>query len=628
MTRQPSAGDAHAPHLFRALIESSDLLIASLDPEGRVQIFNPACERLSGRRAGDLLGQAHWTSLFPAGEQERVRVLFAAACRDRPAVDFDSYWETPDGRRHWIHWRHAPLRNAHGPLEGVVATGVELTARKLVEDTLRQSEQHLRLLFEHLPGLVVLLDRDLRYQLASSSHRTWFGLDPGELWGSPLYQVFGAQAAGLLEPCCKEALTGAPATWVGELPFAAGGSRFVHGSLVARRTAAGEPDGLFLLFTDLTEHKLMERALDSVARRARSVLDTAVDGIITIDERGIVESFNAGAERLFGYTAAEVVGRNVSMLMPPAQAARHDGYLSRYLATGERHIIGLGREVTGRRRDGSEFPLELSVGEFTENGRHFFTGFTRDVSERKSAEAESRRRFEQLAHVTRLSSMGNLAAGIAHEVNQPLTAIVAMTQATLRNLRAGRCDTRAVEETLEKIALQGERASAIIQHMREFIGKDGDRARAGREPAELVHGVVELLLPEMRQHGVDLCVNLDDGGRVDVSAIQIEQVLVNLIQNAIQAMEENSGEKLLRISGRNGDPRGFFQICVGDNGAGLPGGDERRVFDAFFTTRPQGMGQGLAIARSIIEAHGGAIWAVRNDGPGATFCFTLPLAAR
>src|SRR5690606_15453190 len=119
---------------------------------------------------------------------------------------------------------------------------------------------------------------------------------------------------------------------------------------------------------------------------------------------------NPGAERLFGYRAAEVVGRNVSMLMPAAQAAEHDGYLSRYLATGERRVIGIGREVTGRRRDGTEFPLELSVGEFTENGRRFFTGFTRDVSERKSAEAESRRRFEQLAHVTRLSSMGNLAA--------------------------------------------------------------------------------------------------------------------------------------------------------------------------------------------------------------------------
>lgn len=625
MTSPPEVRPQGDAALLRALLDGSELLIMTFDRDGRVLLFNRACEQLSATTADRVAGQVAWETLFPAGERARVKALFEAVREDRPRVDFDSYWEHPDGQHRWVHWRFMPLDRAAGT---VLATGLELTARKIVESTLRQSEQELRLLFDNLPELAAFLDRDLRYRLASRSHQNWFGLDAGALWGMPLADVMGREAEAILRPYCDEALAGTPATWVGEIPFSRGGARFVHGTFLAHRTPAGEADGVFLLFTDLTEHRLMQRALDAATRRAQAVLDTAVDGIITIDEHGIIESFNPGASKLFGYRPEEAIGQNVSILMPEPDASRHDGYLRRYLETGERHIIGIGREVTGKRKDGSLFPLDLAVGEFIEDGRHFFTAFTKDASARKAAELEARRRFDQLAHVTRLSSMGNLASGIAHEVNQPLTAIVTMAHAVLRNLKSGRSDPALVGEALQKIAQQGERASAIIQHMREFIGKDASRERVMRDPAAIVRGVVDLLTPELRQHGVTLNMDLDAEACVEVSVIQVEQVLVNLIQNAIHAMLENSGERRLTITGRRDDPSGYFLIRVADNGCGLPDGDARRVFEAFFTTKRDGMGQGLSISRSIVLSHGGTMWAAPNEGRGAVFSFTLPLCGK
>src|SRR5215475_4407405 len=213
-------------------------------------------------------------------------------------------------------------------------------------------------------------------------------------------------------------------------------------------------------------------ALQEREARLRSILETAQDAIIVIDERGIMESYSPAAERLFGYSAEQALGRNVSMLMPSPYRERHDSYLEHYLKTGERRIIGIGRVVVGRRQDGSTFPMELAVGEARVNGRRVFTGFIRDLTERQLAENRMQELQSELLHVSRLSDVGQMASALAHELNQPLAAIVNYVQATRRMLQASATPTAPrILATMDKTVAQAARAVEIIQHLRSFIRK-------------------------------------------------------------------------------------------------------------------------------------------------------------
>src|SRR6185312_16235536 len=213
-------------------------------------------------------------------------------------------------------------------------------------------------------------------------------------------------------------------------------------------------------------------ALQEREARLRSILETAPDAIIVIDERGLMESYSQAAERLFGYPADEAIGQNVSILMPAPYQERHDSYLKRYLETGERRIIGIGRVVVGRRKDGSTFPMELAVGEARVSGRRVFTGFIRDLTERQLAENRMQELQSELLHVSRLSDVGQMASALAHELNQPLAAIVNYVQAMRRLLQASNLALPPrVIETMDKTVAQAARAGEIIQHLRSFIRK-------------------------------------------------------------------------------------------------------------------------------------------------------------
>lgn len=489
-----------------------------------------------------------------------------------------------------------------------------------------QPENRLQLVLDNLPVLVAFLDRELCYEFANHLHFTWFGADPSVIRGQHVRDIIGAEAHAVLAPHYDEALAGQSATFMGEVPYASGGKRFIHGTAVPLSAGGNGIEGIVALAMDLTDYKLMERALDATTLRSKTVLDTAVDGIVTIDEHGIIQSCNASLQKLFGYTAKELVGNNVRMLMPSPYAENHDGYLQRYLETGEKRIIGIGREVTGKRKDGSEFPLELAVGEFIENGQHFFTGFTRDITDRRKAEQEARAHLNELAHVTRLSTIHNLASGIAHEINQPLTAIVTMAQALLRTQRAGRDDPEMLESTLEKIVRQSVRASNIIQQMREFIGKKKEGEKLPHDIDAIISNVLQLVEHEIERNNIRVHTQFDCGGTpVQVNRIQIEQVVMNLVQNAIEAMADINRDRFLTIkTRRHRDNSPFVEVMIADTGPGLPEKTEH-IFEPFFSTKSGGMGQGLSISRSIIETHGGTIKADPNHDHGAVFTFTLTL---
>lgn len=360
--------------------------------------------------------------------------------------------------------------------------------------------------------------------------------------------------------------------------------------------------------------------------RLFSVLDTAVDGIVVIDERGRILVFNKACEDLFGRTSAEVTGLGISVLMPPEFADHHDSWVSNYLRTGERKIIGIGREVRGRHADGTVFPIELSIGECrTPDGRQFI-GIVRDLRSRKAVEQRLNQLQAQLVQMARVNAMDEMGAAIAHELNQPLTAVMLYLQALTRKLAAGEeagTIDASLLEIVAKTRREAERAGAIIQKMRHFVEKR-EPDRQAVDVAKLIDEALELTLLGHDGAGIEVVREIaPELPPLDVDPVQIQQVLINLIRNGIEAVRERA-ERWIRIVARIDDGRLLFE--VEDSGPGIPKDKVRDLFKAFSTSKKQGLGLGLAISRSIAQNHGGDLLVEPGGGGrGATFVLSLPL---
>ncbi len=370
-------------------------------------------------------------------------------------------------------------------------------------------------------------------------------------------------------------------------------------------------------------------AEQAFAREAhvKSILDTIPDAMIVIDERGIMQSFSAAAERLFGYRAAEVLGKNVKMLMPAPYREGHDGYLLRYLKTGERRIIGIGRVVVGERRDGSTFPLELNVGEMKTGNQRFFTGFIRDLTESQKNEARLQELQAELVHVSRLTAMGEMASALAHELNQPLSAIANYMKGS-RRLLEDSSDERAtiLREAMDKAAEQALRAGQVIRRLRDFVAR-GESERRVEDVKKLVEEASALALVGAKDRGVRVRFEFDpQTDSVLADKVQIQQVLLNLMRNAMEAMEDCERREL--VVSASLAPDDMVEISVVDTGTGIAPEINAQLFQPFITTKRQGMGVGLSISRTIVEAHGGSIAARPNPGGGTVFSFTLPAVTK
>jgi two-component system sensor kinase FixL len=353
-----------------------------------------------------------------------------------------------------------------------------------------------------------------------------------------------------------------------------------------------------------------------------AILETAADGIITIDQEGIIESFNRSARAIFQYSQDEVIGRNISMLMSEPYKGHHDGYIGAYLETGERKIIGIGREVTAQRKDGAIFPIELAVSEVKLTGRTIFAGVIRDISDRRRAELEARQHLDEHAHAARLAALGEMVSGITHEINQPLAAIVSYAEACLRLLQQDEPDLELVSSTLSRISSQGQRAGDIVNELKEFVRKREPRITR-QKLNDLILGVLSMVDHDLRRFDVRLGLNLESPSPVvEVSKIQAEQVILNLVNNAMDAMRDNDIRNLsIRTSSSTEDGA---VLTMSDNGCGFQPEIAEQMFDAFYTTKEKGTGLGLSISRSIVEAHGGNLVARNDPGGGAIFCLTLP----
>ena len=365
-----------------------------------------------------------------------------------------------------------------------------------------------------------------------------------------------------------------------------------------------------------------ERQSSSPGREAllAAMVDTSSDAIITINATGIIQSFNQAAQRLFGYSEADVVGQNVKMLMPPHFRVEHDGYLSRYQQTGERHIIGIGRVVSGEKKDGSTFPLELAVGETRVEGLPVFVGFIRDLTEIQTEQRRVQELQQELFHVSRLGEMGQVASSLAHEVNQPLAAIMNYLQ--VGKQIADSPEQAPMKNILDKVEAQTNRAAEIVKRLRNFIDRR-DFDRKPENPTKIVEEALALGIvgPSSRTARISLQL-MPEAPYVDVDRVQIQQVLVNLIRNALEAMEGAPKRELVISSLLE---NGNVKIAVSDSGPGIPPDLRARLFGAFVTTKQQGMGVGLSICKAIVENHGGRIWFETAEAAGTTFSFTLPV---
>jgi two-component system sensor kinase FixL len=379
--------------------------------------------------------------------------------------------------------------------------------------------------------------------------------------------------------------------------------------------------GFGKVIRDVTEQRAAERELSANAALLQSILSTVPDAMVLIDNRGLILSFSAAAERAFGYSEAEMIGKNVSVLMPSPYREAHDGYLEHYLRTAERRIIGIGRVVTAMRKDGSHFPMELAVGEAVAGDQQVFTGFIRDLSEKHRAEAEIEELRSGLVHAARVSAMGTMASTLAHELNQPLTAVANYMEG-VRDLleKPDPEDLPMIREALHDAAGEAMRAGNIVRRLREFVAR-GEVDKTIENLLPLIDEAAKLGLIGAAQKGIDVRFDLARTVPVLVDKVQIQQVLINLMRNAIDAMAESEHRQLL-IATREESP-GVIQVTVSDTGHGIAADIAENLFQAFNSTKSEGMGLGLSICRTIVEANGGRIWMEPRAGGGTSFHFTL-----
>jgi PAS domain S-box-containing protein len=495
----------------------------------------------------------------------------------------------------------------------------------------------LRDLIETIPALVLCALADGSAEFANRAWQEYSGRTLQELTGSGWQTtIHPDDIANFFHESTVAVVSGKSIETEARLRRADGQYRWfsIRKTLAVSRSRNSEPSLRTLIACeDIEERKQEESARRYSEERHRLVVETASDAVISLDESSTIQFANPATTRIFGYDPAELIGKPLTTLMPEFLRKLHEAGFKRYLTTGQRHINWQGTELTGLRKNGQEFPVEVSFGELTKDGHRIFTGFIRDISERKQAEEFQKQAQKaiqtaraELARVSRLTTMGELAASIAHEVNQPLTAVNNNSNACLRLLANQSLQPDVLRRALEEIVADGTRASAIIARIRAFIKKvPAEKNRL--DVNEIIREVLAMMGHGFEENRILLRSELEQAlPPVLGDRIELQQVLLNLIMNGIEAMTAVTDRpRLLWVQSRI-DESGDVLVAVRDSGAGL-GLEADRVFTPFFTTKANGMGMGLAISRSLIEGHSGRLWATPNSPHGAVFSFALPVAA-
>jgi PAS domain S-box-containing protein len=627
------AKQSSEPIDLQAVIETIPALVVCALADGSAEFANRAWHEYTGCSSPEIIGFNWHAAIHPEDLPRLIQEWTVTAAAGNP-FESEARVRGADGEYHWFAIRKALAvsRDQVGKpsLRALIACE-DIQERKQAQDRLQQNEQRWQTAFANSAIGIMMRDRTDHIFASNRAFRNMLGYTESEL--SHLCQIditYQEDRALNLE------LIGE--LWEGKRQHFQIEKRYHRkdGTLVWVRNnvalvpgTGGVTPFLFTIVEDITQRKQEESERRYSEEKYRVVVEAASDAVVCTDESGAILLANPATTRVFGYESAELIGKPLTVLMPEFLRKLHESGFKRYLATGQRHINWQGTELTGLRKNGQAFPVEISFGEVAADGHRIFTGFVRDITDRKQAEelrASLHAAQVELARVSRLTTMGELAASIAHEVNQPLTAVTNNANACLRLLANHNLAPEALRQALEEIVADGTRASAVIARIRGFMKKTPSE-KSMVDINDVIQEVLALARRELSENRVLLESQLTRSlPLVLADRVQLQQVLLNLIMNGIEAMVVVADRSRLLWVQSQVNQSGDVLVEVRDSGTGLHS-EADRFFAPFFTTKANGLGMGLPISRSLIERHGGRLWARPNSPHGAVFSFTLPVAA-
>ena len=615
-----------ALQLQAGLLQNLPVSAWTLKPDGTPDFVNQVWLEHSGQTLDFVRSHPEaWMTAVHPDDRETASGAFWEGVRSGQGFAMETRsLRARDGVYRWHLQQAVVLRDTEGKVLKFVGTTTDIDDQKRAEEELRASETNLRQIFDNIPGLIGTWSP--AGELESVNRRVL------EYFDKTFEEIKDWVASGIIHPddlprvisvFTSSITTGCPFDLELRYRRADGVYRWFQVRILPVRDTEGRIMRWYGLITDIEERKRAEGDLKRSEARNRVVVETASDAVVSIDESGTIILANPATNRIFGYSPEELIGKPLTVLMPGAMRNLHQAGFKRYLETGTRHLNWQGTQMTAQRANGAEFPVEVSFGEMTLDQQRIFTGFIRDVSEKKRSEEELRSTQAELARMMRVMTIGQLTASIAHEVSQPLSGIITNTSTCVRMLNSNPPDVDGALETAKRTMRDGKRATDVIARLRTLLSKRQinielvDVNEAARE-------ILALLSGELQKRDLLLLQQFSDElPHVMGDRVQLQQVILNLLRNASDAMEtvtDRPRRLLIRTEADNNSVR----LSVQDSGVGIDPKITDRLFESFFTTKEEGMGIGLSVCRSIVEAHRGKLWATRNDGPGATFAFSIP----
>jgi PAS domain S-box-containing protein len=524
----------------------------------------------------------------------------------------------PDGTLRWIGARGHCMNIGETKGTRLLGVSMDVTAQKQAEDALRESEARFRSMADTAPVMIWMSGPD---KLCTFFNKGWL-----DFTGRPLEQELGnGWAEGVhredFDRCFEVYVNSFDARQPFTMEYRLRRSDGEYRWVLDIGTPRFALDGTFLGYIgsciDITERKQAQE-------RFRLVVEASPNGTVLVNEQGYIVLVNACVEKLFGYGRDELIGQGVELLVPERFRGEHPAHRADFHAAPAARAMGAGRELFARRKDGTEFPVEIGISPIQSPEGTLVLSVIVDISARKQAEAEARQHREEMAYLSRVAIMGELAGSLAHELNQPLGAIVTNAGAALRFLERDSLSGEKLREVLQDIVADGRRASQVI-HTIKGMGRKEEGARQLLHLNDVIAEVLRLTRSDALAHDCTVLTWLHPAlPKVEANLVQLQEVFLNLILNAFEASKEvpRVRRRVIIRTERDGD--GAVRVRVRDFGTGLPADMPERVFDRFFSTKREGMGIGLFIARSIVVAHGGTLWAENAEGGGAQFWLRLP----